>query len=160
MGTMGSPVKSQWPRSEADHSPPSSSRVKSEWCLLHPYACKAPAGTILPFLPFTSLYIYNLFACILSYHTIWWNHDRMTFLRWPVSFISIFFFFSHKLAAHMLDHRPTGMWWDKRFLKSFTRQWKECTYTEWLVLQFNTLFSNMLWLSAFLLTKTPILLQG
>jgi hypothetical protein len=126
--------------------------------LLHPYACKAQAGTILPFLLFTSLYIYNLFACnhfVISYSKVEpWQNDisEITSL--------IYLFFGHKLAAHMQDHRPTDMWWDKLFLKSFTGQWKECMYTEWLVLQFNILFSNMLQLSAFLLTKIPILLQG
>jgi hypothetical protein len=31
MGTMRSPLRLQWPRCEADHTPPSSSRVKNEW---------------------------------------------------------------------------------------------------------------------------------
>jgi hypothetical protein len=47
--------------------------------LLHPYSYKAQAGTILPFLLFTSLYIYNLFACnhfVISYSTVEpWQND-------------------------------------------------------------------------------------
>jgi len=31
MGTMGSPLRLQWPRCEADHTPSSSSRVKNEY---------------------------------------------------------------------------------------------------------------------------------
>ena len=130
-------------------------RVSGAIPLLHSYACKAPAETILPFLPFTSLYIYNLFACnhsVISHNMV---EPRQNDFSDGQSHLLVIFFFSHKLAAHMQDHRPTGMWWDKQFLKSFTRQWKECTYTEWFVLQFNILFSNTLWL-----TKTPILLQG
>jgi len=98
-------------------------RVSGAIPLLHSYACKAPAETILPFLPFTSLYIYNLFACnhsVISHNMV---EPRQNDFSDGQSHLLVIFFFSHKLAAHMQDHRPTGMWWDKQFLKSFTRQW-------------------------------------
>lgn len=68
--------------------------------LLHPYACKAQAETILPFLLFTSLYIYNLFAC--NYFVIYsivepWQNDisEITSLIYLffILYISLFFFF-------------------------------------------------------------------
>ena len=49
--------------------------------LLHPYACKAQAGTILPFLSFTSLYIQKLFACNcfdISYNTVEPRHNYIS----------------------------------------------------------------------------------
>ena len=72
--------------------------------LLHPYACKAQAETILPFLLFTSLYIYNLFAC--NYFVIYsivepWQNDisEITSLIYLffILYISLFFFLATNL---------------------------------------------------------------
>jgi hypothetical protein len=160
VGAMGCPLRLQWPRCEDDHSPPSSTRVKNEWCYT-PSSSICLHGTDRDNF---ALFAFHIFVhlqalCLQSVcHIIQYSGTMRVWYFWDgQSHLLVIFFFSHKLAAHMQDHRPTNMWWDKWYLKSFTSQWKECKYTEWLVLEFNILFSNMLWLSA-LSTKTPILL--
>jgi hypothetical protein len=81
MGTMGSPpgYSSQGVKLTTHLHLVPGLRMSGAFPKLHPYACKAQGMTILPFLPFTSLYIYNLFACnhfVISHNIVEpWHND-------------------------------------------------------------------------------------
>jgi hypothetical protein len=97
MGTMRTPLKLQWPLCEADHAPPSSSRVKNEWCYTpSPPICLPGAGRNNFALFAFHIFVYLQPLCLQSFcHIIQYGGTMIEWHFWDgQSHLLVIFFFS------------------------------------------------------------------